>query len=221
MYIVGMMAFPFSASESDDQAPGTSVVAAQPGEPARSPALRALRSLANGPPPTTLGEVEARLVRLLGAYEVLGDLVDAKLGAAIEQEEFTAHCATESLVAAAKQLGLAEGLGFTASPKTLPEGMSEWVSVEDVAVALKCGLSKANEYLRAAGGRIRGSGKQLRVPVDVWEVWSRKNLQGQDAPKRGSRGSAQKSNKARQLGPAERGVSRKPLIPVMRGSGKD
>jgi|HubBroStandDraft_6_1064221.scaffolds.fasta_scaffold66849_1 hypothetical protein len=53
--------------------------------------------------------------------------------------------------------------------RPLPAGMTAWVSAEDVEYAVGCSRSKANEYLRAAAGRPVGTGRLLRVPVDVWE----------------------------------------------------
>jgi len=73
-------------------------------------------TLVQGPTPGTLGEVEARLVRLLGAYEVLGDLVDAKLEAAIEVEEARAQAANESLVLAARLQGQTDAAAMLAPP---------------------------------------------------------------------------------------------------------
>jgi hypothetical protein len=60
--------------------------------------------------------------------------------------------------------------------RPLPAGMTAWVSAEDVVNAVGCSRSKANEYLRAAAGRSVGTGRLLRVPVDVWEAWARDML---------------------------------------------
>jgi len=60
--------------------------------------------------------VEARLVRLLAGYEILGDLVDAKLEAAIEVEEARAQAANESLVLAARLQGQADAAAMLAPP---------------------------------------------------------------------------------------------------------
>lgn len=60
--------------------------------------------------------------------------------------------------------------------RSLPAGMTAWVSAGDVAGAVGCSKSKAHGYLRAAAGRSVGTGRLLRVPVDAWEAWARENL---------------------------------------------
>jgi hypothetical protein len=188
-------------------------------QPVRSgPLFSALRVLGEGAPPKTLGEIETRALRLLAGYEILADAVDARFEAAIEHAEFGARCANESLVLAARHLGVSEGLGLSGPRKTLPDGMSQWVTAEQVTEAVGCSLSKAKEYLRAAAGRTNGTGKQLRVPVDVWEEWARENLFGQQKPTRLGRASTKRTEKQRQLRPAERGESTRPLLPVLRRS---
>jgi hypothetical protein len=110
----------------------------------------------------------------------------------------------------------------------LPAGMTTWVNANHVARAVGCSLSKAHEYLRAAAGRRVGTGRLLRVPVDVWEAWARDNLiEGLRRERRGTApsyrrdpppvdavtvGAAQHHLRRRDLGPTSRAESRLPLI---------
>jgi hypothetical protein len=114
--------------------------------------------------------------------------------------------------------------GPTRGPRTgdrpLPAGMTAWVSAEDVVHAVGCSRSKANEYLRAASGRTVGTGRLLRVPVDVWEAWARENLMGRLRHER--RGAGRTSpctgpsmSRRRDLGPVSKAVSKLPLIPLL------
>ena len=112
--------------------------------------------------------------------------------------------------------------------RPLPAGMTAWVSTRDVMRAVSCSRAKAHEYVRAAAGRAIGTGRILRIPVDVWEAWARANLV--DAPRRERDGSAPASRGAppahvlpaspsrrrRHLGPFPPPVSMLPLIPIVR-----
>jgi hypothetical protein len=115
--------------------------------------------------------------------------------------------------------------------RPLPAGMTAWVSAEDVVHAVDCSRSKANEYLRAASGRTVGTGRLLRVPVDVWEAWARDNLINGFAqagrrtgrtsrhinrPASGTRApTAPRPPRRRNLGPWSGAESKLPLIPLL------
>jgi hypothetical protein len=123
----------------------------------------------------------------------------------------------------------------------LPEGMSSWVSADDVVTAVGCSRSKANAYVRAAAGRSVGTGELLRVPVETWEAWARENLINgrrqtrweksalSTSTKEGESGGAgstramalsseeaQARRKRRRLGPGSVSGSKRPLIPALR-----
>jgi hypothetical protein len=107
--------------------------------------------------------------------------------------------------------------------------MTAWVSTRDVVRAVSCSRAKAHEYVRAAAGRAIGTGRILRVPVDVWEAWVRDNLveaaprerhgQAPQSPRRAPPTHtlpASGSRRRRHFGPFPPAVSMLPLIPIVR-----
>jgi len=137
-------------------------------------------------------------------------------------------CTMERLAAVLERVDGVAVAAHSRDPRTpdrpLPAGMTAWVTAMDVARAVKCSRSKAHEYLRAAAGRSVGTGRILRVPVDVWEVWARDNLidaLGRRHRRSGwlgvppSAAATPQQGSRRDLGPLSRAVSKLPLIPLL------
>ncbi len=54
--------------------------------------------------------------------------------------------------------------------------LSHYVGMKDVMDALDCSKSTAYRHLREASGRVNGTGKSLRVLVEVWERYAKRTF---------------------------------------------
>jgi hypothetical protein len=136
-----------------------------------------------------MGAMMAKRVADVTGYEWGFAMIDERVNAALDRElreqadaeakQADCEALATAVVARLQTAGDLRALAVATKPETEkkpPAPITGFVSYRHVMEAVGCSKSAAYRHVREAAGRPNGTGKTLRVSVDVWERYARRTF---------------------------------------------